>query len=83
VIVEDAQTDPNVNREIVAKMGNRTLVNVPVVLFDRNLGSIGMGTFGDEGVRVPTKSEQEYLIAMASHMAVAFDRIRLLGERKK
>jgi signal transduction histidine kinase len=42
-----------------------------------------MGTFGDEGVKVPTKSEQEYLIAMASHMAVAFDRIRLLAEQKE
>lgn len=83
VIVEDCQTDPNVNREIVEKMGNRTLVNVPITLFDRNLGSIGMGTFGNEGVRVPTKEEQEFLIAMASHMAVGFDRIRLLGERIK
>lgn len=83
VIVADAMTDPNVNREIVEKMKNRTIVNVPIILFDRNLGSVGMGTFGDEGVRVPTPDEEDFLIAMASHMAVGFDRIRLLAERKK
>jgi len=83
VVVADAQTDPNVNHEIVAKLGNRTIVNVPIILFDRNLGSIGMGTFGDEGVRVPTPEEEAFLIAMASHIAVGFDRVRLLKEREK
>jgi PAS domain S-box-containing protein len=81
VIVEDAQTDARVNREIVTRMGNRTIVNVPIILFDRHLGSVGMGTFGDEGVRVPTEAEQRYLMALASHMAVAFDRIHLVSER--
>jgi len=52
-------------------------------LFDRHLGSVGMGTFGDEGVRVPTGSERKYLAALASHMAVALDRIHLLAERKQ
>ena len=83
VLVEDAQTDERVNKEIVASLGNRTIVNVPIMLFDRHLGSVGTGTFGAEGVRVPSVSEQNYLMALASHMAAAIDRIHLLVERKK
>ncbi|ADE11564.1 MASE3 domain-containing protein [Sideroxydans lithotrophicus] len=83
VIVADARTDERVNKEIVAQLGNRTIVNVPIALFDRHLGTVGMGTFGDEGVRIPSVSEQKYLMALASHMAAAIDRIHLLAERKK
>jgi PAS domain S-box-containing protein/putative nucleotidyltransferase with HDIG domain len=83
VVVEDASTDPRTNKEIVAFMQNRTIVNVPIILFDRHLGAIGMGTFGNEGVRVPTVAERQYLIAMASHMAVTLDRIHLLDRRQQ
>ncbi|MBU1777873.1 MAG: PAS domain-containing protein, partial [Gammaproteobacteria bacterium] len=83
VIIEDAQTNDIVNREIVKKLGNRTIVNIPIILFDRHLGTVGVGTFGDEGVRVPSASEQKYLLAMSSHMAAALDRIYLLNERRK
>jgi len=82
VIVDDAQTDERVNKEIVAWLGNRTIVNVPIVLFDRHLGSVGTGTFGDEGVRVPTPSEETYLRALASHLAITLDRIHLLEQRQ-
>lgn len=80
VVIEDARTDLRTNKEIVARLGNRTIVNVPVMLYDRHLGSVGTGTFSEEGVRIPTKSQKDYLSAMASHMAVALDRIRLLDE---
>ncbi len=83
VLIEDAQTSDIVNKEIVRKLGNRTIVNIPIILFDRHLGSVGVGTFGDEGVKVPTASEQKYLNAMASHMAAALDRIYLLDHRRK
>ncbi|MDD5332562.1 MAG: PAS domain S-box protein [Rhodoferax sp.] len=83
VLVEDAQTDPRVNKEIVARIGSRTIVNVPIILSGRHLGSVGVGTFGAEGVRIPSSSEQKYLTALASHMAAALDRIQLLAERKK
>ena len=82
-VIDDAQIDERTDKKITAKMGNRTLVHVPILLFDRLLGSVGTGTFGEEGVRVPTASEREYLIALASHMAVTLDRIRLLDERKQ
>ena len=64
-------------------MKNRTLVNIPILLFDMHMGSIGVGTFGDEGVLIPTASQQEYLKALASHMAVTLDRIHLLEERRQ
>ncbi|MBI5294018.1 MAG: GAF domain-containing protein [Chloroflexi bacterium] len=83
IVVEDAWTDERTNKEIVTKLGNRTIVNVPIFLFDKHLGSVGMGTFGDEGVRIPTKAEQEYLRSMASHLAVTLDRIHLFDERKR
>lgn len=83
VIVEDAQIDERVNKEIVTHFGFRTIVNVPIFLFDRRLGCVGMCTCGDEGVLIPSSSQQKYLVALASHMAVSLDRIHLLIERKR
>lgn len=83
VVVEDARTDPRTNKEIVEFMGNCTIVNVPILLFDKHLGSVGMGTFGDEGLRMPTEIEQQYLTALASHMAVTLDRIHSFNQRKQ
>jgi PAS domain S-box-containing protein len=83
IVVEDAQTDERVNREVVAKLGNRSIINVPIIFYDRHLGSVGMGTFGAEGVRIPSASEKKYLMALASHIAAALDRIHLLIERAK
>ncbi|MDO9217498.1 MAG: PAS domain-containing protein, partial [Lacisediminimonas sp.] len=68
VLVEDARTDPRVNQEIVARLDLRTIVNVPIVLSGRHLGTVGVGTFGAEGVRIPSASEQRYLSALASHL---------------
>ena len=83
VLVEDARTDERVNKTIAESMGIRTIVNIPIMLLDKHLGCVGTGTFGAEGVRVPSSSEQKYLVALASHMAAALDRINLLGERKR
>ncbi len=82
VVVEDARTDPRTNKEIVAAQGNRTIINVPILFLDRHLGSFGTGTFGDEGIRVPTDAEREYLKALASNLAITLDRIHLLRERE-
>jgi signal transduction histidine kinase/ActR/RegA family two-component response regulator len=82
VIVEDARTDPRTNKDIVAALGNRTIVNVPLRLLDRPLGAFGCGTFGDEGVRVPTIAQIEYLLSMCSQIAVAAARIRFTELRR-
>ena len=83
IVVEDARTDPRTNKEIVAWLGNRTILNAPIMLMDRHLGVLGTGTFGDEGVRPPTQKQLDFLRAMASHLAVALDRIHLFTERQR
>jgi PAS domain S-box-containing protein len=83
MVVEDAQNDDRVDKKIVALLKNRTIVNVPIILFDRHLGMVGAGTFGDEGIRVPTSAEYEFLTALASHMAVSLDRIHSMIERNE
>jgi signal transduction histidine kinase/CheY-like chemotaxis protein len=83
VVVEDARTDPRTNKEIVKKLGNRTIINAPIIFFDRHLGCIGMGTFGDEGIRVPTPNERLYLASLASHLAVTLDRVHQFIERRR
>ncbi|MDP3580902.1 MAG: PAS domain S-box protein, partial [Ignavibacteria bacterium] len=83
VIVEDAQTDERTNKKLVETLGNRTIINAPIYLFNKHLGTVGTGTFDSEGVRIPTQSELDYLLAMASHLAVTLDRIHLLNEREK
>ncbi len=83
VVVEDARTDPRTNKAIVEHLGNRSIINVPILFFDRHVGAIGMGTFGEEGIRVPTAAERAYLAAMGSHLAVTLDRLHLLVERRR
>lgn len=81
VVVDDARTDPRTNKEIVERMGNRTIINVPLTVLEERLGAFGLGTIGDEGCRSPTPAELDYITAMASHLAVAVDRVRALAER--
>ncbi|NQV38711.1 MAG: PAS domain S-box protein [Candidatus Marinimicrobia bacterium] len=83
VIVEDAQTDPRTNKEIVERLGNRTIINVPIIFENHQLGCIGTGTFGDEGVMVPSESELNYLETVARHIAVVIDRIKFITENKE
>lgn len=83
VLVEDARSDERTDKKLVELMDIHTLINVPIYLFDQHLGSVGTGSFGSEGVRKPTKLQQEYLMAMANHLAVTLDRINLQTERKR
>jgi signal transduction histidine kinase/ActR/RegA family two-component response regulator len=82
VVVEDARVDPRTNKDLVAQLGNRTIVNVPLRLLDRPFGCFGCGTFGDEGVRVPSIEQTEYLVSMCSQIAVAAARIRFAEHRR-
>ena len=80
VVVEDARTDPRTNKQIVEALGNRTIINVPLRLLDRAFGAFGTGTFGDEGVRIPTEDELALLSGMGEQLAVAAGRIRFLAQ---
>ena len=84
VVVEDARTDPRTNKEVVAHLQNRTIINVPLFLADERLGLIGIGTFGDvEGVRPPTEWQVDFMQAIAGHTAVALDRVRFIQAQKR
>ena len=76
-IIVDAQTDPRTDKTIVDRLGNRTIINIPLLLHDRLLGFLGTGTFGDEGIKSPSAEELEFLTAVASHVAVTISRIQL------
>jgi signal transduction histidine kinase len=82
VVVEDARTDPRTNKQMVELLGDRTIINVPLLLLDKPVGALGVGTFGDEGCRAPTAGELEYLVELANQVAVAANRIRYLEQSR-
>ncbi len=84
VVVEDARTDPRTNKHLVAQTQCRTILNVPLVLAEQRLGTLGLGTYGDlEGVRPPLPWHLDFMQAMAGHVAVALDRVRYLQAHKQ
>lgn len=83
VVVDDARVDPRTNKEMVALLGNRTIINVPLRLLDKPFGALGTGTFGDEGCRPPTPGQLDHLVGMASQLVVAVGRIRFVEERER
>ena len=82
VVIPDARTDPRFEK-IEAYADNRTIVNVPVMLERKYLGVLSTGTFGKEGVRLPTPAELDYLEAVARHVAVVLDRVQFLLEQER
>tara|TARA_R110002096_G_scaffold42143_2_gene113510 strand:+ start:29848 stop:31530 length:1683 start_codon:yes stop_codon:yes gene_type:complete len=82
-IIRDAQSDPNVNREVVKQLGNRTIVNVPMRLVDQQFGALGTGTFGEEGVKLPSEEELAHLTGIAKQLVTASARLLLNIEREE
>ncbi|MFM2421337.1 MAG: hypothetical protein RL385_6060 [Pseudomonadota bacterium] len=83
VVVDDARTDPRTNKQIVQQLQNRTIVNVPIVFIDKPLASLGMGTFGDEGVKVPAPALLDYLLGLSSFLSGALWRLRLVDQERR
>lgn len=83
IVIEDARVDPRTNKELVARLGNRTIIKVPLRLIDKPFGLFGLGTFGDEGCRPPSKDELTYLAGMVGQIAVAAGRIRFVEEQRR
>ena len=75
-VIADARVDERTDKRSVARLQNRTLINIPLRLVERTLGVFGMGTFGDEGCRIPSQRELDYLVGMAGQITVAAGRIR-------
>ncbi|MFZ5442415.1 MAG: ATP-binding protein [Myxococcota bacterium] len=83
VVVDDARTDPRTNKDFVARIGNRTIINVPLVLGNELWGALGVGTFGDEGVMPPTSTELEALTVLGMQLAAAYARWQLLERQRE
>jgi len=82
IIIEDAQTDERIDKKLASSMGLRTIMNIPIIIFNQHLGSISTCTLMDGGIRILSDSEQKYLISLASHLAVSLERIRLHSDLK-
>jgi signal transduction histidine kinase len=82
VVVEDARTDPRTDKAMVERMGNRTIINVPLLIGDERLGAIGMGTYDPEPPRPPTPDQLELLVVFATQVAAAFQRIQMEEQQR-
>ena len=76
VVVNDARTDPRTNKELVALVQNRTIINVPMSVGTQVLGALGFGTFGEEEVLPPTADELDAMVVFSVQLAAAFERVR-------
>ena len=76
VIIEDMRTDSRADPGRQKLLDNRTTINVPMILDNQRIGFFSTGTFGEEGVRVPTPAETEYLQAIATYTSVTIVRIK-------
>ena len=83
VLVLEAATDARTNKAMVAALGNRTIVNVPLVLGPVLIGALGVGTFGDEGVMAPTSDELEVLVVLGTQLAGAITRMALIDKQRQ
>lgn len=78
-IIEDAQVAENVNREIVEQLGNRTIINIRIDIDGAWFGTLGTGTFGEEGPRPPDEIELEYLENVSRIAGKALSRVLKLA----
>lgn len=83
VVVVDARTDPRTNKQIVERLQNRTIINLPLVLGPTALGALGFGTYGDQGVMAPTDAELEALSLLSVQFAPALGRLQFLEQQRK
>lgn len=83
VIIRDARSDSRVNREIVEALGCRTIMNMALNVMGETVGIMGVGSFGDEGVKDVSSLEKEFFIKMAGQVSAALERIRYLEEMRK
>lgn len=75
VIVEDGRTDPRTNKDIVKQLGIVSIINFPIIMTDELIGVLGMGSFNDEGVIVPTEKEIEFVTMLSIQIAPVIVRI--------
>jgi len=75
IVIEDALTDPRTNKQIIKAAGVRTVVFLPLTIDQRRVGVLGIGTFGEEGIRVPGQNELAFLRTLATQVSVVCERL--------
>jgi len=75
IVVDDMRVDPAAVKERVEATGIRTSVTLPLFVAGRRVGTLGTGSFGDEGVRRPSAAQLDFLTLAGAHVAAALDRI--------
>ena len=75
VYVEDCQTDPRTNKDIIGILNNASMINCLVTLDNETLGVLGAGSFDEEGIISLDKAQQEYFEFLANMLGGAMDRL--------
>ena len=83
MIIEDAQYDDRINRDIAVTMGARTLISVPMRLLSEHIGLLGVGTFKPEGIRLPSEEELIFLEDMAGSVGALAGRLKIAEDRRR
>ena len=76
IVIPDA-TLVEGNPDVARRLGNRTVVNMPIGVVDKALGFLGGGTFGDEGPVRIDEAAVKYFIQLANIVSVAVARLVL------
>ncbi|MBK7105431.1 MAG: PAS domain S-box protein [Ignavibacteriae bacterium] len=83
VIIEEAINDNRTNKDIVKYLGNRSIINIPITISEKILGSVGLGTFNEEGIKIPSNIELDFLKSLSSQLAATISKINMELERDK
>jgi signal transduction histidine kinase/CheY-like chemotaxis protein len=75
IVIPDTQLGPY--PEVTRRLGNRTVVNLPMSVVDHSLGLLGCGSFDAEGVVEIDDAAVHYLIQLSNITSVALARLVL------
>jgi signal transduction histidine kinase/ActR/RegA family two-component response regulator len=75
IFIADAQLGPY--PEVTRRLGNRTVINLPMGVVDHALGVLGCGTFDAEGVVDLSEATTQYLIQLSNITSIALARLVL------
>ena len=81
IVIPDAQLGPF--PEVTRRLGNRTVVNLPMSVVDHPLGLMGCGTFDAEGVVEISETTLQYLVQLSNIVSVALARLVLIKRDKE
>ncbi|MER2559266.1 MAG: ATP-binding protein [Myxococcaceae bacterium] len=75
-VVPDLRLHPLADQQQVEFFGNRTSIVVPMFDGDARLGPLVVATYAAEGVLPPTEAEYDFILHLASLVAVVIGRLR-------